>query len=871
MKPLRPPKLATWLFKKCLNKEDIGHRLGDLEEVFQLIGNEYGGFYAWRWYWEEVLKSIPLLLDFSIYRSLTMFISYLITTLRAIKKNKGYSVINITGLALGMACFILILLWAKNELNYDRFHEQADQIYRVVTQIEYANGSSSDNIWNCTPMPLKSALQNDFPEVLYATRVDCSPGVVRYKNQTYFESELFLIDPEFFKIFSFPLLKGNAEVALKNPTSVILTPEIARKYFGNKNPLGRIMQINNRDHTVTGVALQAPQNSHIRFDFLLPYSSVLATSFGRGHWNNWTSIHGPTYILLKPGVDPRVVQLKLPAFFKKYAGEKSNYNLQIEPVTSIHLHGKHRGELSNNGDIQIVNIFAAAGLFILLIACFNYINLSTARSQKRAKEVGIRKVIGAGRRNLACQFFLESMLFVVIASILAIPCVLLLLPSFSNIVGRELNFELLMFSPNLFLFIGVILFVGLASGSYPSFFLSSLKPTKVMKGIGAGIGRRQFYLRNGLVIGQFVMSIALIICTLVVIRQLDFIRKKHLGFSQERILALTIRDQGLRKNLDAFKQALSKQSSIVDACYQNRLPSEIRHVGSFFLKGRSEDEVVKTYVTFVDYEYVNFYDMSIVEGRDFSKSMITDLNQAALVNQCAVKELGFKNPIGKQIKVWGRDLTIIGVVEDYHFLPLRQSIAPVTISLSKPSFLSRYGLRYGFLTIKISAQDIAKTLSMIEQEFKKFSPNYPFEFSFLDDRLDNIYVTDKQSKQAFFYFSIIAIIIACFGLFGLAAFSAEQRIKEFGVRKVLGASVPGLFYLISKELTSWVIISNVVAWPIAYFLMKNWLQDFAYRVHLGLWIFIISSGVGFGIALLTVSYQSLKAALVNPIECLRYE
>lgn len=871
MQNIKPPRLATWIFKKFLKKEDISHRLGDLEEVYRQIYNKYGGFYAWKWYWREVIKSIPKFIDFSIYRRLSMFNNYLKIAWRSMIKHKGHSLINITSLMIGFSCFILIGLFVQYELSYDRYHEKAEQIYRVVTKIDYADGSGTENIWNCTPMPLKSAIQNDFPEVLSATRVYLRSGVARYEDQIHFERKLFLVDPEFFEIFSFPLLKGNAETALNDPTSVVLTQEAALKYFGNEDPMGKIMQINDRDHTITGIAMRAPKNSHFRFDFLVPYSILLATSNGRAHWNRWTSIHNPTYILLDQGVNPREFEAKLPTFFKKYAGEKSNFNLQIEPMTSIHLHGNLRGELDNNGDMEYVNIFSAMALFILLIACFNFVNLSTARSEKRAKEVGIRKVVGADRRNLTHQFFLESMLFIVIASVLAIPCVLLLLPGFNTIVGRELSFEYLLTSNNLFLFAGMFLFVGLISAGYPSLYLSSVQPAKVIKGMVTQQGRKRFLLRNWLVIGQFIMSIALIICTLIVTRQLDFIRNKRLGFSKEHIVALTIRDHELRRNLDAFKQTLRQQGSVVDVCYQSRLPSEIRHVGSFYIEGRSEDETVKTYVTYVDYEYVHFYNLRIVAGRDFSREMMTDLDHAALVNQCAVKELEFDDPIGKRIAVWGRDLTIVGVVEDFHFLPLRQSIAPVTISLSRPSFLSYYGLRYGFLAIKISSQDIPHALSLIEHEFKKFSPKYAFEYSFLDDRIDNMYETDRQSGKAFSYFSIIAIIIACCGLFGLSTFSAEQRTKEIGVRRVLGASIPGLFYLVSKDLTKWVLISNLVAWPVAYFVMKNWLQDFAYRVDLGFWVFVLSAGAVYGIALLTVSYQSLKAALANPIESLRYE
>jgi putative ABC transport system permease protein len=866
-----PPRFSNLVLRIFLRREEFLERSGDLEEIYSHLVAVAGPFRAGIWFRFQVLKVTPVCVMNSICWRLVMFRNYIKVAWRSIMRHKGYSLVNLSGLMIGFTCFILIGLFVRYELSYDRFHQNADRIFRVVTRIEYANGAGTENIWNCTPMPLKSAMENDLPEVLSATRVDSVSGVVRHGDQIHFEQNLFLADPEFFRIFSFPLLSGDPETALNEPSSVVLTQESARKYFGHKDPMGKIMQIDDREYAVTGVARRTPGNSHFRFDFLMPYSSVLATSSGRAHWNNWDSIHGPTYVLLEKGADPGELEAKLPAFFKKHAGEESNYHLLIEPMTSIHLRGKLMGELDANGDVRYVAIFSAAAVFILLIACFNHVNLSTARGGERAKEVGIRKVAGADRRKLIHQFFLESMLFTCAASALAIPCALLLVPALSAMVGRELSFNLLMTRGSSAIFVALVLFVGFLSGGYPSLYLSSFQPVKVIKGVRMERGRSRFLLRNGLVVGQFVMSTVLIICTLVVARQLDYIGHKRLGFDKEYVVAVPIRDHEMRRNLDAFKSALRQRASVSAVSYQDRLPSEIRHVGSFFVEGQAAGEEVKTYVTFVDHEYAGFYNMKIVAGRDFSRGMTTDPDQAALVNERAVKELGFDDPIGKRVRVWGRDLTIVGVVEDFHFLPLRQSIAPLTISLSKPSFLSDYGLRYGFLAVKISSQEIPRTLSLIEQEFKKYSPNSAFEYAFLDDRIGRMYVTDRQSSRSFLCFSAIAILIACFGLFGLAAFSAGQRTKEIGVRKVLGASVSGLFYLVSRDLTKWVLMANVVAWPTAYWVMKGWLQNFAYRVDLGIWMFALSAALTYVVALVTVGYQSLKAARANPMDCLRYE
>ena len=787
------------------------------------------------------------------------------------KRHKSCTVLNIMGLTIGYSCFILIGLFIKYELSYDRYHENAMNIYRVVTEIAYTNAPTGENVWNCTPMPLKSAIEGDFPEVLSAARIEGYSGVCRFNDQIHFEENMFLADQEFLEIFTFPLLKGDPETALRDPSSVVLSRETAMKYFGRDDALGKIMQINDQDFRVTGILEDIPKNSHFTFDVLIPYVSILSTSFGKYHWDNWESIHGPTYVLLRKGVNPHEFESKLRDSFIKHAGEDTKYSPRLEPLTRIHLDGNLKGELENNGDRQYVTIFSLTALFILLIACFNYINLTTARSEKRAKEVGIRKVVGAGRRHLTLQFLIESICFSFIAFALSIPCVWILLPGLNSMVGRTIDFHLFWNIGNLSSLIGIVIFAGLVSGGYPALYLSSLRPSRVIRGVWSQQGKTRSPLRNVLVVSQFVMSVALIICTIVVTRQLSFVQNRDLGFNQEHIVGVKIRDLELRNNLDSFKNALLKNVSIVDACYQHRLPNEVRHVGEFYFEGRTEDDQIKTYITFVDYDYLSFYDMKLIDGRDFSRQMKTDLDHAAIVNNRAVKDLGFEEPIGRQVEVWGRQYTIIGVVEDFHFLPLHQPVAPLTIGLSKPSFISQLGFRYGYLTVKIASENLPHILSWIENEFKKFSPNYAFEYAFLDDRIERMYSEDRQAGRSFSYFSTIAIMIACFGLYGLITFTVEQRTKEMGIRKVLGASIPSLFLRVIQDVIKWVAASNIIAWPLAYFVMNGWLHHFAYRVSLHLWTFLASAILVLGIALLTVSYRAIKAALASPVDNLRYE
>jgi len=865
------PKIFKWLLENL--QSDYNSSSEDLAEEFTFLIDEIGIKKAKAWYRWQVIKSIPSCLRHKFNWSFVMIFNYLKIALRSMKRQKINSFINIASLVIGMTCFILILLYVQHELSYDKYHKNANEIYRVYTEISYSNSLETSNT-NCTPLPLAPAIENDFPEITNATRLLGKAGVIKYNNQIHYEDLMFLADTEYLKIFSFPLLKGDSETALSDPFSVVMTQETAVKYFDQENPLGKVVQINNNDHKVTGILKSIPKNSHFQFEVLVPFSIYQKTSFGQSHWNNWGSIHGPTYIQLEKGINSADLEAKLPDFFARHAGENApkntGYAFRLEPLTSIHLEGKLESELEANSDKKIVTIFSITGLMILLIACFNYINLSTARSEKKAKEVGIRKTVGANRRKLTVQFLLESLIFSVLAFFLSIFCVKFLLPIFGSMVGRELDFSLLMSSKWLLTFLGIVLFVGFVSGSYPSFYLSSFQPTRVIKGIRFEGKNKASFFRNALVVGQFIISVALIVCTLVITKQLSFIQNRNLGYNKEHIVAVTVRDQDLRNNLEPFKNSLTQHAGVLDICYQDRLPYAIRHIGTIYFDGMTEDDRVKSYVSFIDEHYADFYDMKFLAGRNFSKEMSTDI-KAALVNESAVKAIGYENPIGKKLEIWGTNYTIIGMLDDFHYLPLHQTIAPLVLGLSEPSFLTQMGFNRGYLTMKVFSENIQNTLAFIEENFKTFSPNYAFEFSFLENRINRMYVEDQRTSKTFSYFSLIAILIACMGLFGIATFAAERRTKEIGIRKTLGASFLRIIFLLTKDLTKWIIISNIIAWPLAYLLMNKWLQNFAYRIDLGINVFLASALVALLIAILTVSYQSIKATTSKPIDSLRYE
>lgn len=856
---------------KKISDEDIGD---SFEDFLRLKHHELlirkGALLATIYTICQVAIMVTSLLNSKTQWSLIMFTNHLKMALRCIKKYKAFSIINIIGLVIGLACFILILLYVKFEMSYDRYHDHAHGIHRVLVEIEYSNRTGND-ITNCTPFPLKTAMEQDFPEVVQAARVLNFSGAVKHNQTVFFEKRMYMADPEFLTMFSFPLISGDKRDVLNDPSSVVMTRQTAEKYFGQIDPIGKMVQINGRPHTVTGILETIPRNSHFTFDILVPIINVTNTAWGRHHWTFFESLHGPTYIQLQENVNANGFKDKLPAFFKKHAGEKINYNLLLQPLTDIHLYGKYSSELELNSDIRVVSTFAVTGFLILLIACFNYINLTTARSEIRAKEVGIRKVVGAHRKNIASQFFMESMFFSLFAFVLTLPLVQLALPAFSDMVGRKLDFRLMFIPSNLFTILGVVLLVGILSGSYPSFYLSAFHPLKVIKGLKEGRRNKRTIFRNTLVVCQFVISVALIICTLVITQQLKYINDRDLGYEKDQIISVTIRDSELRKNLDAMVNTLKRNPSIRNVCYQERLPSDIRQLGSFRFEGMTASDQVKTYVNFVEHNFTDFYGINMVDGRGFSTENKADTNPVALINQTAARAIRYNEPIGKTVSVWGREYTIAGVMEDFNFLPLHQAMSPLIVGLSHPSFLKGLGFQCGFLSLKIDSKNIRETIVFAEEIFKSFSPDYAFEFEFFDDRIGKMYAEDNKTGKTFSRFSLIAILIACMGLLGLAMFTTARRTKEIGIRKVLGASSAELFVLISKDLTKWILISNIIAWPIAYLVMNRWLQSFAFRIDLGVGVFLISTALSFMIALFTVSHQSFRTAYANPVNSLRDE
>ncbi len=786
-----------------------------------------------------------------------MFENYLKSAFRHIKKQKGYSMITLAGLTIGITCFILISLYVRYEFRYDRFHENAENIYRVLVDIrETYMGKSQVTV---TPGPLATSMQEEFPEVSNATKVDAERVVMKYKEKRLAENRIYYTDPAFLEIFDFPLLTGNPETALVEPYCLMMTRDMAEKYFGRENPVGKTVNIDKKDYKITGVMENIPGNTHFRFDFLASFSSLVEL-YGKDRVYRWGSWSYYTYVLLNGQADPVSLEEKLPAFLKKNYAEDATQTLRLQPVADIHFHTKANFELEPNADIRNIYLLSAIGIFILLIACFNYMNLSTARATTRAKEIGLRKVIGANRIQLIGQFLGESVLFSSIALLFSIILVKLSLPAFRVFMDRKLEIGFFQDWTFTLTLMGLLIFIGFVSGSYPSLVLSSFQPTSVLKGARIRSSKGSSLFRNFLVVSQFAISVALVFCTIVVYRQLHFMKNKELGFIKDYVVTVPT----AAKEQEALINELRQNSQILDVTLSDYLPHDISGASFGEWDGYNADEKLLIYRNWSDANFLGFYDIPVILGRGFSNEFMDKAGQVYILNETAVKAIGWDDPIGKRFGFAEEEMgVVVGVVKDFHFAPLHLNIEPLALTL-----LSE---RPNWLSIRVSPHDIPSTLAFIERTWKAHSPQEDFSYIFLDDRLDRMYRTEEKLGKTFSIYTFIALFVACIGLFGLASFTTAQRTKEIGIRKVLGATEWNITTLTTKKFLGLVLAANVFAWPIAYFTMYKWLQNFAYRIQIGIVAFLISGGTALLIAHLTVSYQSIKSARANPAESLKYE
>jgi putative ABC transport system permease protein len=866
-----PPKIAGWIIKHTARYEESFAISGDFDEEFHEIARAKGTFLARLWFWRQCVRSLPVFIKDSIYWRLIMFKNYMKIAFRSLKKYKGYSFINITGLAIGMAVCMLIFMWILNELSYDRFHEKADRICRTTMDIKI--GSTLH-----TPVTLTAAgpaLVEDFPEVITAARVDRPRRVsIRYKDKTYQEADIGFAEHAIFDIFTFPFISGDPKTALEAPNTVVITESMAKKYFGDSDPLGKILRFNNEtDFSVTGVVKDVPPNSHFRFNMLRSFQTLMASGSVRD--DMWFDVRFFTYLLLDEYTDPEQLEQKLPGFIDRHLGEVlkatgGSAQLFLQPLKSIHLYSDFERDISANNDIATVYLFSGIALFVLLIAGINFINLSTARSATRAQEVGMRKTLGAVRSRLIGQFLGESMIHSFLAMGLAIVLIKMSLPYFNSVIGSELTLNFFQSPWLLATFLGMAFIVGLCAGSYPAFILSSFPPVHVLKGLlKAGGSHSRF--RKILVVFQFSISIALIAATIIVYKQIIFMKNKELGFNKEHVVVIPGMNESLRQSYRSIRSEMRNLSGVVDVGASDLVPSRGHLISTFLPEGFADDQVLSMDYMNVDAHYIPTMGMEIIEGRNFSEDFATDPDESVLINETAAKKIGWEKPMGKRFVFRqppdsGRDtiyFSVIGVVKDFHLQSLRERIEPLIIFYDYDSI--------GALSVRIAADNIPHTLGLLEKKWKELDPNRPFNFLFLDDSFDSLYRQEDRLKTITFYFSFLAVLIGCLGLLGMASFTAEQRTKEIGIRKVLGASVPGIVRLLAKEFVLLVIAANLIALPVAYFAMNRWLQSFAYRMDIHPMIFVLSAALALTVAMITVSYQAIRAALANPVDSLRYE
>ena len=780
---------------------------------------------------------------------------YLKIALRNIKRYSVHSILNISGMAIGLACAILILLWVQDEWSYDRHFEHADDLYRVIEKQNSPGGEVT--LFAPTLSAVAPALKIEYPEIIRSSRIMHTPLTLK-KGDEFIEETVVAVDKDFLKMFNIRFVRGDINTALNDRHNIVITEETAHKYFGNDDALGKTLPSRGFLVTVTGVVKPLPLNSHIRFDFLISTDYFVESGAPVNSWEDRGRSY--SYIELVKGTDSKLVDQKIQNFIKKHK-KGADAELLLQNIKKIHLYSsrKYSYDIVGHGDITYVAIMGLIAFFILLIACINFMNLSTAQSVQRAREIGVRKVAGANKQKIIAQFLGESLLIVSVATIIAMILVELLLPGYNTLIGKQLDVDY----HRVGLYVGliaIVLFCGLLAGSYPAFYLSSLNPSDIIKGvINKDPGNAKF--RRVLVIFQFTLSIALIVCTLIIGNQLSYMQNKKLGYNKDNIGYFMFPIRPGDPKLEALKKELSNNPDILRVT-KGYSPMNLEATsGGYNWAGKKAGDDVLFHRLDTDEDYAKTFQLELKEGRFFSSEFPSD-NTAAVINEKAAEAIGLKNPVGEVLTTpRGAKLTIIGVLKDFHIQSLHYKIEPLLMKKGESNNLF----------VKMKSDHVPATVEFINKTFKSFNPGLPLDFHFLDVDFDNLYRTEQRMSKIFRYFSLLAIIISCLGLIGLSLFMTELRTKEIGIRKVNGAKSLEIFALLSKEYMLWVLISILIATPVAWYTMHRWLENFAYKTNLSWWIFALTGLLALGIAFLTVSWQSMKAATRNPVEALRYE
>jgi len=789
-----------------------------------------------------------------------MFKNYLKIAFRNMIKNKGYSFINIFGLAVALTSVLLIVLWVQDELGWDSFQKNIDTIYRVEQDQPTSRGIFHVNV---TPFPMGPALKEEIPEIKNSARYGF-PGTIlmKYGEKVFYENEARCVDPSFLKMFTYPLIKGDIESVLSQPSSLVITKDIAKKYFGNSDPVGKTITLNDKyPFTVTGVIEHIPHNTNLKFDILISFDFMKTIGL---YSDVWEANEIYTWIQLNDNADVAVVNKKITEVREQHVREQESggsfiaFNLM--PLKKMRLYARF-GYEKTVGTIQSIYIFSFIAVFILIIACINYINLSTARAVKRYKEIGLRKVVGAERKNIVGQFYIESFLLTFLAILFSLFLVELLIPSFNQLSGKNFSSNVL-FQPSFLIGILVIVLItGFLSGTYPALFLSAFSPNRVLKERNQ-FGNKSSILRKSLVVFQFGLSVILITGTIVMLKQLEFMRNKNLGYDKEQLIYLPLNSE-TRKSYSILKENLDKDSDILGVTGTYQTPTMMNeNAGGADWDGKDPNFKPKIGYAAVDYDYFKTMKIHLEKGRVYSREFATDSTQAVVINEELAKMISSKSVVGKRFS-WVNDEIIIGIVKNFNYEKVQRAIEPLAIYLAPQEV--------NYVVVRLASGNIVQSLKHVKQIWQDTFHGFPLEYKFFDEDFAKMFQADERVMSIFSYSAFLAIIVACMGLFGLAAFILELRTKEIGIRKVLGASISGITFMLSKEFILWVLTANLIAFPVAYFLMDSWLQNYAYRINISWWIFLISGGIALVIALATIGFRAIKAATANPVKSLRYE
>lgn len=805
-----------------------------------------------------------------------MIPNYIKIAWRNLQRNKIYSLLNSGGLAVGMACCILIGLFIENELSYDRYHKNFDAIYRVLHSYRQFQGGEKPappapdeyQVWGNAPVG--RALLNDFPEITKTAQFT-SPVqlLMQYKENRFQESNLLFADSTTFDIFSWKLLSGSSQKALLEPNSIVLTQAMAKKYFGDENPLGQVLKVEDDIvFTVTGVMEDVPSNSHFSFDALISMSTF--KTWEPEIFDSWGYVDFYTYFLVAPNTDISNLSAKIPEFLKRQhpGSENDTYDIAFEPLSNAYLYSKAGRQPGVTGSLSTIYIFSCIALFILVIACINFMNLSTARSVERAKEVGVRKTLGAKKDSLIYQFLTESILLSLIALAFAFVIALLTMPIINGVSGKALGYDDLLSVKMLLMLLCAALVVGILAGTYPAFVLTQFRPTSVLKG-NFQSSTKGVFLRKGLVVFQFGLSFVLIVGTAVVFSQLDHLRSKKLGFTQEQMLVIDYgNDKFVNQKIEAVKTAFINRPDVITASASRAVPGDFfPNAYTTIQSANGEMQSNDPALYEIDFDFIPNYHINVVSGRAFSRDYPVDSTQSLMVNEAAAHLYGYANSqdiVGKRFDLWGRQGTVIGVVQDFNYQSLHHKVEPLVLRYAPLGAL-------GKLSLHLKTTNLPETIDQLKRIWNQLAPQRPFLYSFLDESFNKQYEADIRFGQVFSIFSGLAILIACLGLFGLATYSTKKRFKEIGVRKVLGASIGAIVTLLSSDFIKLVLIAILIASPIAWWAMNKWLQNFAYHIEIQWWMFVLAGTLALAIALLTVSFQAIKAAIANPVDSLRDE